>query len=140
MTESDATTHQKAVHYFEVCDNGDTVTKISKEDLSAFRFDTNLPEEKSVIEKRMKVQVSKPDLEGNKWLLKTPDGKFWAAIIDPDFSKKVHMGEVAFAAGGTLDVDLVVYRTMTSEKTTDKHEILKVHSYTPGPRQLSLGT
>lgn len=133
--------NQEGIEAFEVRESNVPCQRIDDTDKEYF----NVPDddiEPEVLEstRRCLIKVSSVNFEKDlKWRFSTDSMKFYATISDDDFLKRVEEGEISFAKGVSLLVDLHEVQNLHSngDVKTD-YVVMKVYRVIGQSEQLSL--
>ncbi len=114
---------------------GEELVNVSREEFSYFRSNVSLQEVNPPPERMRKVTalltVRSPDLQGRrKWSFNYEGTQISASMSDNDFIEKVVGGEVKFAAGDRLEVELEIGEkfvpAMSDYERNKKYNVVKV--------------
>jgi len=124
---------------FDVKKNNQTLRSVNKDDVNSYLFRQSGSEEIEIEERRTRLLISTVSFDPTlKWRFKEKENRFYAAIEDEEFLKKVSSREQPFYAGDFLDVQLRVETLWTHKDKREKHVITKVFEYIESPRQIEM--
>lgn len=142
IEETLAPLREEGIDAFEVRDKETraAVQHIAKEELDYFKAPEQAVEEKELITSvRCFVHISSVNFEKDlKWRFDNGELKFFTAIEDGEFLSRVDRGDVLFAKGLTMEVELKTKQKLQSSGIKTEYIITKVYQTIGRSEQLSL--
>lgn len=132
--------NKNGIEAFEVREKAAAYQHIDKEETDYYKLpDDEIKQEMIDSTRRCLIKVCSVNFEQElKWRFRIDTMKFYAAIKDQDFIQQVEAGEVSFAKGASMLVDLHEIQTIHSGgDIKTEYEITKVHKVLRHSEQLS---
>jgi hypothetical protein len=112
--------------------------EVDKSTKDLFDFTENETQETTIITDAEITIVSLSFKEGNKWRVSYSGNEYYASLEDSDFVNKINQGEIEFAKGDALTVDMEKIVTKSQRKYKEELIIKILKGITKSPKQTTL--
>lgn len=124
---------------FDVRQNGETIQRITKNEMDIFRTPPEEEERLVQMKQTMVLELVSPVFKDDrKWEFTDGDAKITATIEDGLFLADVEEGRTAFAKGDQLFVDLVKTQSRKGKRLVTENIIVRVREHVKRGKQLRL--